>query len=91
MHTQTDRKPIGKCGGCPSNLKKQCAVFEHPHEQWSKGHCKGYMNEQMYADYLKQQAVIREKTHKEIRQEKAAELKTLTHQDGVLNPTGIRR
>lgn len=90
MHAQAKTRPIGKCSGCPSNLKKQCAVFEHPHEQWSKGHCKGYMNEEMYADYLQKQAVVHEKTPKEIRQEKAVELKTITHQDGVLNPGGSR-
>ena len=90
MHNQTGIRPIGKCKGCPSNLKKSCALFEHPYGQWAKGRCKGFMNEEMYAQYLKEQAAAHEKTRKEIRQEKAAELKTVQHQDGILNPGGSR-
>lgn len=90
MHNQTGTRPIGKCKGCPSNLKRECALFEHPYGQWAKGHCKGYMNEAMYEQYLADQAVIHQKKPREVRQEKAAGLKTVTHQDGILNPGNAR-
>lgn len=90
MHNDADSRPIGKCKGCPLNLKKRCAVFAHPHEQWSRGRCKGYMNTQMYADYLEEQSKTHDKTAREIRREKAAERKTTPHQDGILNPGGTR-
>ena len=90
MHNQTGTKPISRCKGCPSNLRKTCALFEYPHKQWAKGHCKGHMNEEMYAQYLAEKAVPHEKTSKEIRREKAAELKTVQHEDGILNPGGTR-
>ena len=88
MHSDADSRPIGKCKGCPLNLKKRCVVFEHPHEQWSKGRCKGYMNEQMHTHYLEERAKTHEKTSRDIRREQAAERKTISHQDGTLNPGG---
>lgn len=90
MHSNADIRPIGKCKGCPLNLKKRCAVFEHPHEQWSKGRCKGYMNQELYARYLNEQSRPHEKTPKDVRKEKAAERKAIPHQDGILNPGGTR-
>jgi hypothetical protein len=92
MHANSDRKPIGKCQGCQLNLKKSCGVFSHPREQWSHGHnqCKGYMNEALYTHYLEEQMQAPQKTHKQLRQEKMAELKTVSHRDGILNPGGSR-
>lgn len=92
MHSNTDNKPIGKCKGCPSNLKNRCAVFQHPQAQWSHshGHCKGYMNETLYQHYLAEQMTIPEKDRREKRQEKMAELKTVEHVDGIANPGGSR-
>lgn len=93
MHAMMDTKPIGKCRGCPMNLKKRCAVFSHPHEQWNHGHkhCKGYMNQELYRRYLEEHMKEPpEKSHKEIRKEKMVELKTVEHQDGILNPGGSR-
>lgn len=90
MHSNSDSRPIGKCKGCPLNLKRRCAVFEHPHKQWSRGRCKGYMNGQIVARYLDEQARPHEKTARDIRREKAVERKTIPHQDGLLNPGGSR-
>ena len=92
MHANSDRKPIGKCQGCPMNLKKSCAVFSHPREQWSHGHkqCKGYMNQALYHHYLEEQMQAPPKNHKEIRQETAAELKTISHQNGRVSRSSKR-
>ena len=90
MHSKADIKPIGKCKGCPLNLRDQCAVFQYPHEEWSHGHCKGYMNDVLHAHYLEERMQPHEKSHKEIRQKKMADLKTIEHQDGILNPGGSR-
>ncbi len=90
MHSNMDNHPIGKCKGCPMNLKKRCAVFSRPQEQWSHGHCKGFMNEALYTHYLEEQMLTPPKTHKELRQEKAAELKTVSHQNGTVSRTGKR-
>ena len=84
MHSNSDSHPIGKCKGCPLNQKKRCAVFSRPQEQWSRGHCKGYMNEALYTHYLEEQMQIPSKTHKELRREKAAERKTVSHQNGFV-------
>jgi len=90
MHSDADRKPIGKCHGCPLNLKKTCAVFDHPHEQWARGRCKGFMNTEMFEAYLAEQAKGHQKTHKEERREKQEERKTIAHADGIPNPGGSR-
>lgn len=82
MHSHTDSHPIGKCKGCPLNQKKRCAVFSHPQQQWSHGHCKGFMNGALYTHYLEEQ--MSPKTHKQVRQEKAAERKTVTHKNGFV-------
>ena len=87
MHAEMNRKPIGKCRGCPLNLKKRCAVFAHPQKQWRHGHkpCKGYMNQTLYEHYIQEQMQeVPPKTRKQIRQEKMAGLKTVEHQDGTL-------
>ena len=93
MHSNVKSKPVGKCKGCPLNLKNRCAVFSNPHEQWAHTHgkCKGYMNETLHAHYLEEQMKDPPpKTHKQKRQEKAAALKTISHRDGILNPGGSR-
>ena len=90
MHSNMDNHPVGKCKGCPLNLKKRCAVFSHPQEQWAHGHCKGFMNEPLYRQYLEEQTQASPKSHKEIRQEKAAERKTVAHQNGQVSRTGKR-
>ena len=72
------------------NLRTRCGVFPHPREEWEKGKCKGYMDEQLHARYLEQQAESRGKTPKQVRQEKAAERKTEPHHDGISNPGGAR-
>ena len=90
MHSNTDKKPIGKCKGCPLNQKSSCAVFLYPHKEWSHGHCKGYMNVALYTHYLDERMQVQEKSHKEIRQEKMAALRTVEHQDGIMNPGGSR-
>lgn len=93
MHVHTDRKPIGKCHGCPLNLKRSCAVFENPSKQWSHSHngCKGYMNEALYRRYLEEQGHEEpQKSRKQMRREKMNNLKTVEHQDGILNPGGSR-
>jgi len=86
MRSHDLRKPIGKCKGCPLNLKKRCGLFDHPREKWAKGKCNGYMNEQLYAQYLEQQAEPPKRTLKEIRQEKAAQRNTEPHYDGKSDP-----
>jgi hypothetical protein len=79
--------PIGKCKGCPLNLRKRCAIFPNPLEQWEKGKkCEGYMNEELHSRYLKEQAEAREKTAKDVRREKATKAKTEPHHDSRLNP-----
>lgn len=83
-------KPIGKCKGCPLNLKKHCGVFDYPREQWSKKTCEGYMNEELHAQYLEEQAQSHNDTPKELRREKAAERKSEPHWDGISNPGGSR-
>ncbi|HNR94654.1 MAG TPA: hypothetical protein PKM67_05470 [Kiritimatiellia bacterium] len=90
MHSHQDPKPIGKCGGCPLNLKKSCGMFEHPAEQWAHGRCKGFMNAKMFEAFVAAQAREHEKTHKEIRREKQEERKSISHVDGIPNPGGSR-
>jgi hypothetical protein len=72
------------------NLKKKCAVFSHPQEQWAHGRCKGYMNEALYSHYLAEHMQTPRKLSKVIRQKKAAELKTLSHENGQLSRSGKR-
>ncbi|MBC8205730.1 MAG: hypothetical protein ISR85_05160 [Kiritimatiellales bacterium] len=90
MHSNTNKHPVGKCKGCPLNLKKRCAVFSHPKKQWAHGHCKGYMNEALYHHYLAEQMLAPQKNSKQIRKEKMNERKTIEHHDGILNPGGSR-
>ena len=93
MHAHANSKPIRKCHGCPLNLKKRCAVFASPQEQWSHGHksCKGYMNEALYRHYLDEQKHEEPpKSQKQVRREKMRSLKTVEHQDGIANPGGAR-
>jgi hypothetical protein len=90
MRSRALGKPIGKCKGCPLNLRRRCAVFAHPREEWAKGNCKGYMNEQLHARYLEQKAQSHGDTPKELRRQKAAERKSGPHYDGISNPGGSR-
>lgn len=87
MHAIMNTKPIRKCHGCPLNLKKRCAIFTHPNKQWSHGHksCKGYMNQELHQHWLDEQMrKAPPQSHKQIRQKKMEELKTVEHQDGIL-------
>jgi hypothetical protein len=86
MRHRHPHSPIGKCRGCPLNLRKRCAVFTNPLKQWENGKCEGYMNEELYARYLKEQAERHEKTSKEVRREKTAKTKTEPHHDSLINP-----
>lgn len=93
MHKHASSKPIGKCHGCPMNLKKSCAVFSNPREQWSHGSkpCKGFMNQALYQHWLDEQMQkAPPETGKEARREKMDELKTVEHQDGMLTPSARR-
>jgi len=91
MSHRRSYSPIGKCKGCPLNLKKSCGVFPNPKAEWDKGKCKGFMNEELHAEYLKQQSEFHAKTPKEIRQEVAKRRKSEPHYDGISNPGGSRR
>ena len=93
MHMNASKKPIGKCSGCPLNLKRSCAVYASPREQWSHGHkrCKGFMNEALYQHWLEEQ--MKEpapKSRKEIRREKMLERNADEHLDGIPSPAGSR-
>ena len=91
MHSFNSTKPIGKCKGCPLNLKKRCGVFNHPARMWAKGNCRGYMNGQLYADYAERQAEFHAKTPKELRRENALIHQSEPHYNGISNPGGARR
>ena len=90
MRRRDPHRPIGKCKGCPLNLRKRCGVFQDPKEQWDRGKCKGFMNEELHAEYLQKQSEFHAKTPKEIRQEKSRRNKTEPHHDGQPNPGGKR-
>ena len=90
MHSAHSTKPISKCKGCPMNSKKQCGVFSFPGQMWAKGNCRGYMNEQIYADYVKGQTEFHAKTPKELRREKARMHRTEPHHNGISNSGGAR-
>jgi hypothetical protein len=90
MKHQNRLKPIGKCKGCPLNIKKRCGVFLHPKEMWDRGRCKGFMNDELYADYLEKQEQFHAKTPRELRQEQSKRNKAEPHHDGLPNPGAAR-
>jgi hypothetical protein len=90
MHSRNSGKPIGKCKGCPLNLKKRCAVFSNPFEMWQKGKCRGYGDEALLAEHVAAQAAVDAKQAKAARRETARRRKTEPHHDGLANPGGAR-
>ena len=90
MHSQNSPKPIGKCKGCPLNLKKRCGLFTHPAQMWARGTCRAYMDEQLHAGYLARQTQFQAKTPKELRRERARKRQSEPHYNGLLNPGGGR-
>ena len=75
-------KPVRKCHGCPLNLGKSCGVFASPHEQWAKGKCPGYMNEELLKRYQEDIAKHPADPAKVERQERAKLTRTEPHHDG---------
>jgi hypothetical protein len=90
MHSLHSPKPIGKCKGCPLNLKQRCGIFARPGRMWAKGKCRGYKSEKLYARYVEQQARFHAKTPKDLRREGARRRKAEPHYDGIVNPGGAR-
>ena len=79
-------KPVRKCHDCPLNLGKECAIYEDPHEEWKKGSCSGYKNEQLIREYQDEQEKHPAKTSKLKRVEHAVQMKSEPHYQGTVNP-----
>lgn len=75
-------KPVRKCHGCPLNLGKSCGAFSSPHDQWAKGKCPGYMNEDLYRRYVEDIARRPADMAKEERRERARQARSMPHLDG---------
>ena len=76
-------KPVRKCHGCKLNLGDHCGVFPNPHKQWQAVKCKGYKNDELYRQYLDDQARRPPDDSKELRQKSARLAKTEPHHDGT--------
>jgi hypothetical protein len=49
--TQKSPKPVKQCEGCLLNRESHCVAFPHPVQQWAKGDCDGYNNEDLLRQY----------------------------------------
>ena len=78
-------KPVRKCHPCPLNLGDHCAVFPDPHEQWRSGKCRGFKSEELYRQYLEEQARHPADPAKEERRSRARKARTEPHHDGTLS------
>jgi len=76
-------KSVRKCRGCKLNFGDHCGKFANPHEQWQAGKCKGHKNEELYRQYLDDQAKHPRKVDKEERRKRAKMAKTEPHHDGT--------
>ena len=76
-------KPVRECAGCPLNLVKKCAVFEHPILKWKNRKCEGFNNPEMIRDYEHRQHPAGAYARKRKRAERAKLVHTVGHADGV--------
>ena len=76
-------KPVRKCHGCKLNLGDHCGIFPNPHKQWEAEECKGRKNDELYRQYLNDQAQHAPDSGKEERRKRARQAKTEPHHDGA--------
>jgi len=84
-------KPVRKCHRCPLNLGKVCGVYSSPHDQWAKGKCPGFMNEELLKRYEEDIARHPEKESKAQRQARAKLARSVPHWQGdrhIMLPDG---
>ena len=74
-------KPIGKCKGCPLNLRTECAVHVGPAEMWSKGRCKDYGKEELLREYLKRIEQLQTNPRLKAREQRRKLSKQVVHKD----------
>ena len=75
-------KPVRKCHSCGLNLGKQCGVFTSPHDQWAKGKCPGFKNEELLKRYVEDIARHPGDSAKAERQERAKLARSTPHWQG---------
>lgn len=81
--TLISTKPVKQCAGCELNLRKSCAVFEHPVLQWHKHRCEGYNNPVIIERYRRKQNPQGASKRRQRRIERAKAAHTVGHADGV--------
>jgi len=77
-------KPVRKCHNCDLNLGQRCGLFADPHKQWQSGKCRGYLNPELYQQYLANRDRRLEKGQAAERRERAKKARTEPHHDGTL-------
>ncbi|OGG43342.1 MAG: hypothetical protein A3F84_24590 [Candidatus Handelsmanbacteria bacterium RIFCSPLOWO2_12_FULL_64_10] len=86
MRHRNARRPVGKCKGCGLNFRTFCGKFENPKEMWVTGRCKGFMNEALLQEYLREAETPHLVTSKMVRQEVARLRATEPHYQGKERP-----
>ena len=73
-------KPVRKCNGCGLNLRDHCGLFARPHDQWHEHkQCRGFMNEELLAEYQAKLDMARDKKGREKRKQLVEQMNSEHH------------
>jgi len=81
--------PIGKCKGCPLNMRTYCAAGLMPKRQWDRGRCRHYGNDGLLDQILSRPEPTGAKQARLQRRAKAIATACWPHYNGLLDPAGM--
>ncbi len=77
--TPKSPKPVKSCEGCALNRGDRCAAFPYPVQQWARGDCEGYNDEELIAKYTDHKDGQGAHARRAERQKKAKYEQTIEH------------
>ena len=78
---KSNGKPVGKCKGCPLNLRTACAIHSNPSEIWAKGRCKDYGKEELLEEHLKRLEELQANPRLQAKMKRREAYKSVAHKD----------